>query len=225
VNIPVLMARWLSRYRSARSVAVCLLALWCMGAAIAAEDVGVVMHVGGEVVFSTAGQNPERVKAYMRLREGDQLSLSAGGTLKLVFFEQGRVETWNGPARFSMARAASLAGAGMPEVSRIPVLGSGAPQLEKIGRFSRAGGIVLRSTASTRAGGPEPESLSRARAQYAEWVAQAAPDDILPDLYLLAVLQEHRGTDEVFAVIAAMEKKQPGNADLQELTRFLRGAP
>ena len=43
--------------------------------------------------------------------------------------------------------------------------------------------------------------------------------------YFLAILQEHRAASEASALMETMERKQPGNTDVRDLSRFLRGGP
>ncbi|MBM4284947.1 MAG: hypothetical protein FJ128_06830 [Deltaproteobacteria bacterium] len=111
---------------------VILVLLLGLGAALpaaagAAPDVGLVTQVAGEAVFV----NPEeggkggKVQAFMKIRRGDRLTLSAGASVTLVYFANSRKEFWQGPVEVTVEEGQG-AGRGKdgapvhPQVSTLP---------------------------------------------------------------------------------------------------------
>ena len=73
--------------------------------ACAQADVGVVNLVSGEVGYTPDAGVPGKVRAFMKVREGDRFDLPAGAQLRVVFFEGARQERWQGPAGFRAAKS------------------------------------------------------------------------------------------------------------------------
>src|SRR5476649_1679158 len=91
-----------------RILVACALLLWSQGAALAqAADVGLVNQVLGDVSYASGGGNAGKVQAYMKMRQGDRFTVPDGAQIKLIYFQNGRMETWRGPASFTSGRASS----------------------------------------------------------------------------------------------------------------------
>src|SRR5688572_4261156 len=63
----------------------------------AAEDVGLINQLNGDVSYASGGANA-KAKAYMKVREGDRFSVPSGAQLRIVYFKGGRQEAYSGPA-------------------------------------------------------------------------------------------------------------------------------
>jgi hypothetical protein len=161
----------------------------------------------------------------MRVREGDRFNLSAGAQLRVVFFEGARQERWVGPSSFRAARAQGEAiSGGAAEVAQLP---ASAPQriarIPELMQNAKLGGIRVRGGASNPGTNDAPVStLAEARATYQQ-LKQALPaDDITPELYYYAALEEHAQYGEMGAVVAAMQRKQPGSEDVKALADWVK---
>lgn len=206
----------------------CLLAL-ALGAPLHARavgDVGIVAHVSGEVSYYAGAQaGAGRPGPFMEIREGDRFELPAGAQLRIVYFEGGRQETWSGPASVvaGSLRSALLQGAA-PKVSHLP---DGvqrkiaqAPELIEIARLGR----------TAPAAAPRPQRLTpqqqaevrEARDTYRKLRAAASAEDILPELFLYSVLQDHLLYAQMRPVVNEMVKRQPGSEVVALMLDYVR---
>jgi hypothetical protein len=184
------------------------------GAALAqGPDVAVVNLVAGEVSFVPLVGAPGKVQPFMKVRDGDRFNIAPGAQLRLVFFDGGRQERWLGPASFRAGRTEAEPIAGAPgEITRLPA--GVAPRLSQIPdlvQHARLGGTQLRSIPRAPQAGGTASTLAEARANYGQMRKDMAGDDITPELYLYAVLQEHQLHDEMKQVAGEMLRRQPQN--------------
>ena len=189
------------------------------------RDVGLVNLVSGDVRFAPVSGASAPVTPFMRVREGDRFKLAAGAQLRVVFFEGARQERWFGPSSFRAARAQAEAISGtVTEVTRLP---AGAPQriarIPELMQNAKLGGIRVRSAAPAAAPADKPaQSLAEARTTYLTMLRALPPDDIAPELYYYAALEEHGEYDTMRAVVAEMQRKQPENADVKALADWVK---
>jgi len=189
------------------------------------RDVGLVNLVFGEVRFTPVSGASAPVKPFMRVREGDRFNLPPGTQLRVVFFEGARQERWIGPASFRAARAHAEAISGAAtEVVQLP---ASAPQriarIPDLMQNAKLGGVRVRGAGRSTAPRAAPaESLPEARATY-QRMKQALPaDDITPELYYFAALEEHAKYDEMAVVVTEMQRKQPGSDDVKALAEWVK---
>lgn len=189
----------------------------------AADDVGLVNQLAGEVQVRPAGGTATRASAFMKVREGDAFKLGPGARLRLTYFEAGRQETWDGPAELTTARGQGK-GSGKVTVTQLPGVAPQAlaqtPELMQIVRVGRPGAVTVRGIKP----GPTPEqnaAVAKAEETYKAWAAGAAADDITPELYLLNVLQQHGRRDAMRAVAERMRAKAPGAPEVAEIVQWV----
>ena len=68
--------------------------------AAAADDVGLVNQLSGDVTYSSAGHSA-KARAFMKVREGDRFNVPSGAKVRVVYFHGGRQESFSGPASFT----------------------------------------------------------------------------------------------------------------------------
>ena len=213
-----------------RAVKVCaFLALFSFASLIQAEDVGLVNLVAGEVTFTAKGAKAEKVKPFMKVRDGDRFQVAKGAQLRVVYFAGARQERWSGPASFRAAKQASKPISGSPaEVVALPAgVSQRIARVPELVQNAQLGGVQLRSGKRAAGGpaGPRPESegaLREARATYESLRAKLAADDITAELYLYAVLSEHGLRDEMRKLAQEMQRKQPDNEEVKWLAKEAR---
>ncbi len=200
--------------------------LFASGGEAAAQgaDVGLVNQVAGEVSY-VSGSGAGKVQAFMKMRQGDRFNLAAGAQLKVVYFQNGRQETWRGPAGFKsgVAHSEPLAGA-VYEVANLPL---GVPQkiqrIPELLQMAKLGGIQVRgATPKQRASLEQQAEVAAARTTYAQLRQQVPQDDITPELYLFTVLQDYLLYDDMKTVADEMLRKQPANQEAQQLAEWAR---
>jgi hypothetical protein len=210
------MLRWLTA----------ILALTSSGAALAQPaDVGLVNLVSGAVTFSSPGAPPRPVQAFMKLRDGDQVAVAAGGEMRVVFFASGRQERWAGPAGFRAGPDASVPISGAPaEVTQLPAaVQQRIARVPVLTQYAKLGGIRVRGAARPKAPSAEQQAaVSEARATYEQLRKEAGAEDITPELYLYSALHEFLLYEDMKAVVEEMLRRQPENEDVKALAEWVR---
>lgn len=189
----------------------------------AQDDVGVVNLVSGEVTYAAAGGSPAKVSPFMRVREGDRFDLASGGQLRVVYVQGGRQERWQGPATFVAGPQEGKAQKGRPaEVTQLPAtVPARIARVPQLMQNVRLGGVGLRAMRPDRTAMDEVV-LQDARATYQTLRRDLPADDLTPELYLYATLDEYRRYDEMGPVVAEMLRKQPQNEEVRALAAFVK---
>jgi hypothetical protein len=196
--------------------------------ALAADDVGLINQLAGDVSY-TSGSSTSKAKAFMKVREGDKFSVPAGAQLRIVYFQGGRQESYSGPASLTAGSQASQQQSGaQPQVSTLP---AGVPQkiaqtpeLIQIARLGRSGGVAVRGAQQQvqRLSPQAQAEVRQARQTYDQLRKSTAADDITPELYLYSVLQDHLLYDDMKTVVSDMQKRQPKNADVAVMAEYVK---
>ncbi len=193
----------------------------------AAGDVGLINHLAGDVAY-TSGATSAKAQAYMKVREGDRFNVPAGAQVRLVYFQGGRQETYNGPATFTAgAQASSVQSGSQPQVTTLPAgvpqKISQTPELVQIAKLGRSGGVAVRGVGREQRLTPQQQAeVRQAKDTYQQLRASAAADDITPELYLYSVLQDHLLYNDMKPVVEEMARRQPGNPDVAELRAYVK---
>ena len=195
--------------------------------AAAAEDVGLLNQLSGDVTYSSAGHSA-KARAFMKVREGDRFNVPSGAKVRVVYFHGGRQESFSGPASFTAGSAQSAVQSGaQPQVGTLPTGVSQkiaqAPELIQIARLGRSGGVAVRGAVR------EPQLTSEQQAEvrqahqtYEQLRKTASADDITPEMYLYSVLQDYLLYDDMKQVVAEMQKRQPANPDVAVMVDYVK---
>ncbi len=179
----------------------------------AAGDVGILDRLAGEVTVKSGGGNSFRATPFMKVRDGDVLTLAAGSEAQIVYFDARRRELWKGAAAFKAGTDGSTAVSGKPaavsEAKGVPSRQS----LDQAGNVQRLGSLTLRSSRPF----PDDGTIARAHADYLKWTAAADPDDILPELSMIGLVRERRDPELLAPYLAALHKKQPNRPEVKAL--------
>jgi hypothetical protein len=195
--------------------------------ASASEDVGLINQLSGDVTYASGG-SPAKAKPYMKVRQGDRFNVPASATVRLVYFQGGRQETYTGPASFIAGTQASQQQTG--QAAQIASLPAGVPQkiaqtpeLIQIAKLGRSGGVAVRGAQREQRLSPQQQAeVRQARQTYDQLRKSASADDITPELYLYSVLQDHLLYSDMKTVVAEMQKRQPSNADVQVMAEYVK---
>ncbi len=206
------------------------LVLWGLSLGVGAQssDVGLVNQLSGDVAYTGQGGAQSKALAFMKVRQGDRFTLPAGAQLRVVYFNGSRQETWKGPSSFKAGTQQSEALSGQAaETAQLP---SGVaqkiaqvPNLVQIAKLGRSGGIAVRGGGKPgRLSAEQQAEVTQAKATYAQMRQKASAEDITPELYFYSVLQDHLLYDEMKTVTDEMLKRQPNNAEAQELAAYVK---
>ena len=199
-----------------------------LGVGAQSSDVGLVNQLSGDVSYAGQGGAQSKAQAFMKVRQGDRFTLSAGAQLRVVYFNGSRQETWKGPASFKAGTQQSEAMSGqVAEAAQLP-LGvaqkiAQVPNLVQIAKLGRSGGIAVRGGGKPgRLSAEQQAEVNQAKATYAQMRQKASPEDITPELYFYSVLQDHLLYGEMKTVTDEMLKRQPDNPEAQELAAYVK---
>lgn len=190
-----------------------ILLLWAVlaQAAYPGGETALVTKLEGTVNRVTAtGKQP--VEAFVKLKEGDQLTLEGNARIQLVFFASKRQESWSGSGKLDIA-AQEGKGTGLPEpqVKTLPeVLVKQIAKTPSLDSQGRAGVVRLRAIAT-------PDALAKLDSNYKQLRQETAADDLNPELFLLAGLLEMRQLDRVEQVLAELQATHPSNMEAKVL--------
>jgi hypothetical protein len=209
---------------------------WKLGAALLAfglamsawaGDVGLVNQLSGDVSYQAGSAAPSKATAFMKVREGDKLSVPEGAVVRIVYFEGGRQETWKGPATFRAGARQGEASNGKADVSQVP--GGVSTKLAQtsevlqIAKLGRAGGVTVRGVKKELTTLPPAQQaeIAQAKKTFESWKASAAADDITPEIYYYTVLQDYMLYEEMRVVVKMMQDKQPQSPVVGELAAWV----
>ena len=209
-----------------------------IGAQTLPPDVGLVTQLSGEASYWNEAyqKTPEKAQAFMKIRRGDHFKITSGAMIQLVYFQNGRQETWKGSAELVVGDVQSrIEGEkgiqAQPQVLILPSETSQGmrriPVLLRRARLSRSGATQVRGTGETPPktiipSREERAEIAMARETYQKLRKQTKADEITPELNLLAVLADYEQFDEMEKVIKEALKIQPDNEVLKDLEEWVR---
>lgn len=174
---------------------------------------GFVTQSLGEVSYQ-AGEKLQPLPAFARLPSGTRIALGDGARLQIVYLRSGRQESWIGKTSIAVGDDESKSSGSVVPVVKvlqpylIETLTKSRQVMDSI--HDRQGMIRVRSLV-TAAKAAEVES------RYGEMRAQAAEDDITPEIYLLTALDGLKAYQRMRKPLAEMLRRQPDNAEARAL--------
>jgi hypothetical protein len=177
-------------------------ALWAAASAFAQTDAGMITQLNGEASITGGGANSssQPVVQFLKIAAGDKINLTNGAQMKIVYFGNGRQETWKGGGQIEVGGLESKSSL-KPEVSQLPPLVIN--QLAKTppaGQQGKAGMVRMRSMGN-------PDAAKHLDNQYADLKRNAAAGDTTPEVYLLSGLVELRDFARAKTVLADLSGK------------------
>ncbi len=137
------------------------------------------------------GEEGRPAVPFMKLAEGDVLKLSAGSSVQVVYFENGRHETWSGDGEVQVAVGGGSSAKLQPQIRSLPPVM--VAQLEKTpasGKGGKAGMVVLRAL-------PDIDAILEVEENYTNFRAEAPAADTTPELYFLNGMLDLKQYDRV----------------------------
>lgn len=201
---------------SLRTVFIGLVVFGC--SQVWAAEVALVTAVQGRVT-RLGDAVPAPVEAFVKLKEGDRLSLEKDTRLQVVYFENGRQETWSGPGRLDLStREGKASGLPPAQVKMLPLVMARqlarTPALDSQGR----GGVTrLRAVRS-------PDDVAKLEETYQDLRVRAGRDELGPEMYLLSGLYEMRELERVEKVLGDLQHDWPNNPEAALLISLYRKA-
>lgn len=200
----------------------------------ASAEVGMITQVSGNVSYQSVLDNkPASVRNFMKVHDEDSFSLAADSVLQVVYFGNGRKETWKGPGNFKAGKTQGQ-GAIQPAVSAMESKVSGEivrlANIVDSSRLQRTGSTLVRGDkpptepsqnkqpALTE---PEQKEIADAKKTYQGLLKDADAKDITPELYMFSVFADYDQYSDMKSLIAEMRKKQPTNKEIDRLEEWM----
>lgn len=181
-----------------------------------AAEVALVMSVQGRVTRLVEAA-PVPVEAFVKLKEGDRLGLEKDSRLQVVYFENGRQETWAGPGRLELTpREGKPGGLRAPEIKQLPlVLARQLARTPTLDGQGRGGVTRLRAV-------PRQDALITLEDTYQDLKRRSEPGDLGPEMYFLSGLFEIRELDRVERVLGDLQQDGPKTPEAALLISLYR---
>jgi hypothetical protein len=189
--------------------------LLALAGPLGAAEVGLVTAASDEVQLSAEGKT-EALKAFVKLRPNDRLSLGANSHVQIVYFNGGRQENWRGAGQIEIGATESRALAGELKASTKTLPRILVKQLAKTPSPDgnvKTGMVRMRSM-------PSGGTLESVEKNYRELRQQAEPDDNNPELYLLAGYFELREFDKLQDLLKDLDARAPSDLELKVLNQL-----
>lgn len=185
-------------------------------AGAAAADTVLVTALQGTVSVEAKELGKTTLEPFVRLREGDRLTIPAGARISLVYVTRARLENWQGAGVVVVGEAESRAAGGKPQLAAKNLPPETARQMNRTPSASpdgRAGMMRMR-------GLPSNDAVARLEGDYRQMRSQTTADDILPEVFLLAGLFDLRQYARIEEELKRIDTDFTGNPtarSLQEL--------
>ena len=188
--------------------------LFLLSAGAWAVEVGLVTAVSGGVRLQEETSAAGELKAFVKLREGDRLTLQGGSRLQIVFFDGGRQETWQGAGALEVGSMSSkvVKGGLQPEVRTLPTI-----LVKQLSKTPSPDGAVKTGMIRMRSM-PSGGTLESAEKNYADLRRDSAAGDRTPELYLLASYFELREFDKLQGLLRQLGEKDTKDPEISRLT-------
>jgi len=185
---------------------------------VLAVEVGLVTAVSGNVKWQEQKSTASELKPFVKVRDGDQLTMDGAARLQLVYFESGRQETWQGSGVLEVGTSSSktVKGSQQPEVKVLPAI-----LVKQLSKTPASDGNVKTGMIRLRSMAPPIESVER---DYAEMRKQADSTDRNPELFLLASYFERGEYAKLEALLGKMNEEKPGDPDILALNGLYSNA-
>jgi hypothetical protein len=191
-------------------------ALALAGAAVmGAEEArtALVTQAQGTVQMVQADGKMAPVVSFSKLKPGTRISIGVDGRFQLVYLSTGQQETWGSSSQIETGDTESkpIKTSNLPTIKQLPaaILKGLTQAPAAIADITSIHGMIRVRTAI------DGSKLETAEKNYKMLRAQAAEDDVTPELYLLAALSELKQVDRMKQPLEQMLKRQPASAEIR----------
>jgi len=163
-----------------RKTALFVVALLSMAGAASAQ-VAMLTQVAGDVKVS-AKEGARAAVPFLKVSEGDKLTLTANARVQMVYLASGRQEIWKGAGPVDVGAQEGKSASLKAETSQVPAIIL--KQLAKtpaVGQHGKTGMVMLRSLDDLAASDQLDED-------YKQFRAAAPAGDVTPEVFLLSGL-------------------------------------
>lgn len=184
----------------------------------AAAQVAMLTQVAGDVKVAARGGAARPAVAFLKVNEGETLTLAGGARVQMVFLASGRQEVWRGAGPVLVGGSEGSSSALKPETSQVPALIL--KQLARTpgaGQTGKTGMVLLRSM-------DDLEALDRLETDYHAFRKSAAADDTTPEVFFLSGLLEFKDFERAAELLEELRAKPAYQAVVEHFARLLAEA-
>jgi hypothetical protein len=168
---------------------------------VASAQVAMLTQVAGDVKVAAKGAAPRAAVPFLKLNEGETLTLAGGARVQMVYLASGRQEIWKGAGPVAIGGKESTSASLKPETSQVPaVILKQLAKTPVVGQTGKTGMVMLRSM-------DDLEALDQLEADYKEFRKTAAADDTTPEVFFLTGLLEYKDFERAEKVLAELKGK------------------
>jgi hypothetical protein len=192
-----------------RKTGILLLIAGSLAGSAWAEEV-MLTQVTGDVRVS-GKDGPRAAVPFLKVTEGDTVTLAGNAQVQMVYLASGRREIWRGSGEIAIGSQEGRSPSLKAETSLLPPLIL--KQLAKtpaVGQQGRTGMVMVR-------GLDDLEALDRLEKDYADFRASAAADDVMPEVFLLSGLLDFQDYERARKVLADLKTRQASQPAYQAL--------
>jgi hypothetical protein len=168
---------------------------------VASAQVAMLTQVAGDVKVAAKGAAPRAAVPFLKLNEGETLTLAGGARVQMVYLASGRQEIWKGAGPVAIGGKESTSASLKPETSQVPaVILKQLAKTPVVGQTGKTGMVMLRSM-------DDLEALDQLETDYKEFRKTAAADDTTPEVFFLTGLLEYKDFERADKVLAELKGK------------------
>lgn len=196
-------------------------AVSCMTLDVEAAEVGLVTAASSRILLQDGTAPARELKAFIKVRIGDRITLPPESRLQLVFFENGRQETWSGSGMIEVGGKSAKVVKGKPDskVKTVPdILVKQLSKTPSPDGVAKAGMIRVRSIA------PSGITVESAENYYSELRRLAGADDLTPEAFLLSSYLELRELAKLEQLLDRLNQQKTTSISKQSLDSVYRQA-
>jgi hypothetical protein len=158
-------------------------------------------QVTGEVTASGKG-GVQAAVPFLKLDEGDKLTLGQNARVQMLYLGNGRQEVWKGDGQVEVGSLEGRSPSLKAEASQLPAsIVSQLKRTPSAGQQGRTGMVMLRSL-------DDLDASERLDKEYTDFRASAAADDTTPEVYLLTGLLDLKEYERAKKVLDDLKSKQ-----------------
>ena len=196
-------------------------AVSCMTLNVEAAEVGLVTVASSRILLQDGTAPARELKAFIKVRIGDRITLPPESRLQLVFFENGRQETWSGSGMIEVGGKSAKVVKGKPDskVKTVPdILVKQLSKTPSPDGVAKAGMIRVRSIASSGI------TVESAENHYIELRRVTDADDLTPEAFLLSSYLELRELAKLEQLLDRLNQQKTTTVSKQSLDSVYRQA-
>ena len=161
----------------------------CALAVSASAQVAMLTQVAGDV--RVAGKEGARAAVpFLKVNEGDRLTLAGDARVQMVYLATGRQEIWKGAGRVDVGAQEGRSPALKAEASQLPpIILKQLAKTPAVGQHGKTGMVMLRSLDDLAA-------VDQLNDEYQKFRAAASADDPTPEVFLLTGLLDLGAVDD-----------------------------